>query len=75
MSTGEGKLAVPITAFYGSQDRRISRDMVCGWAAHTSASFSLVCIEGHHLWPTQKEAKAVWLQHIVDVCDKLPCSS
>ena len=69
--TGEPKLEIPITGFYGSQDRRITKAMVQGWAAHTSASFDLIQIEGHHLWPTQKEAKAGWLQHIVQVCEQL----
>ena len=67
----EPPFGFPVHAFYGSRDRRISRAMVEGWAAHTSGSFELTEVEGHHLWPLDRQAKARWLQHIVRDCQHL----
>lgn len=65
---GEAPLECPITAFYGSRDRRITQDMVDSWRRFTSSTFETIQIEGHHLWPLDKEAKAAWLGHI---CQRL----
>lgn len=56
----------PITAFYGSQDRRISKEMVNGWQQFTTADFRLLRIEGNHLWPLAAGPKTAWLQRIVE---------
>ena len=42
--------------------------MVDGWQLFTTGSFEAVQIEGHHLWPLDKEAKVSWLSHI---CQRL----
>lgn len=62
----EGKPAfeVPITAFYGSRDQKISPAMVAGWQRFTTAEFAVTEIEGNHLWPLKKAAKADWLSKI-----------
>lgn len=65
---GEPPLGCPITAFYGSRDRRITKGMVEGWQLFTNGSFEAIQIEGHHLWPLNKEAKVSWLSHI---CQRL----
>ena len=70
-AAGEAKFSFPVHAFYGTKDRRISRQMVEGWAAHTTGAFQLTEIEGHHLWPLVKESKAHWLQLIVEDCQRL----
>ena len=61
---GEPPLGCPITAFYGSRDRRITKGMVEGWQLFTTGSFEAIQIEGHHLWPLDKKAKVSWLSHI-----------
>ena len=42
--------------------------MVEGWQLFTNGSFEAIQIEGHHLWPLNKEAKVSWLSHI---CQRL----
>ena len=37
-----------------------------GWQHFTTGQFSCAAIDGNHLWPLDKDAKKVWLQHIVD---------
>ena len=39
--------------------------MVRGWQSFTTAAFSCAAVEGNHLWPLDKVAKAAWLQAIV----------
>lgn len=41
------------------------------WQRFTSGPFSCTRIEGNHLWPLQKEAKAVWLSKVVEGLRKL----
>jgi surfactin synthase thioesterase subunit len=65
--TGAEAFGFPITAFHGSRDRKISADMVAEWRRFTSAAFSQLEIEGHHLWPLDKAAKREWLSRIVAV--------
>ena len=43
--------------------------MVRGWQKFTTGSFDLITIDGHHLWPLIKEAKAQWLSSIVEHMD------
>ena len=56
----------PIVAYWGTKDRKIMQAMVRGWRNFTTASFQLIQIDGHHLWPLVKEAKLQWLTSIVD---------
>ena len=67
----EPKFSFPVYAFWGSRDRRISQQMVQGWADFTTGTFQLTEVEGHHLWPLTKESKARWLQLIADDCAAL----
>ncbi|KAL4451499.1 hypothetical protein ABPG75_007161 [Micractinium tetrahymenae] len=58
---GAPPFGFPLTAFWGSRDRRIKQRMVQGWARFTSGPFQLLEVEGHHLWPLEKASKAAWL--------------
>lgn len=60
-----------MAAYWGSRDRKITEKMVSGWGAFTSGAFTLERIEGHHLWPLDKESKCVWLQLIAERLEKL----
>ena len=64
--TGDAPFPVPFTCFWGSQDRRITQQMVLGWQDFTSCSFSAHQISGHHLWPFDREAKVHWLATVAD---------
>lgn len=55
-----------LTTFFGTRDRKVGRDMVLGWEKFTRGRFECVEVEGNHLFPLEKEAKTVWLQHIAD---------
>lgn len=56
----------PITAFYGTGDRRVSKEMVQGWQRFTSSGDFACCeVGGNHLWPLDKDAKRCWLEAIV----------
>ncbi|GIL59181.1 hypothetical protein Vafri_13849, partial [Volvox africanus] len=58
----------PIAAFWGTQDRRIKRELVAPWARYTRGSFQLIEINGNHLWPINHHgAKAMWLSRVVEV--------
>jgi hypothetical protein len=35
-----------------------------GWGRFTSGRFSCHRVEGHHLWPLDRESKQAWLAHI-----------
>mmetsp|Transcript_281 Transcript_281/g.407 ORF Transcript_281/g.407 Transcript_281/m.407 type:complete len:365 (+) Transcript_281:264-1358(+) len=61
-----GGFDFPLTTFFGTRDRKISRDMVLGWQEFTSGKFEIVEVEGNHLFPLDKEPKTLWLQHIAD---------
>ena len=71
LATGAEPFGFPICAYWGSRDRKITEKMVSGWRAFTSGPFTLERIEGHHLWPLDKESKRVWLQLIAGGLDKL----
>lgn len=62
-------LDIPLTTFHGASDRKISRDLVAGWQRFTGRGCSLETIDGNHLWPLQKPAKAEWLTRIACVLD------
>ncbi len=66
MRAGAAPFAFPLSTFYGSKDRRVTAEMVEGWRSFTTGPFSCTPIEGNHLWPLDKHAKAIWLQGIVD---------
>lgn len=63
---GKRPFEFPLIAFFGSEDRRISEDMVKGWEAFTTADFELHKIEGNHLWPLAADPKTTWLRMITD---------
>ena len=65
-AAGDKAFDFPCTTFYGSQDRRITADMVRGWQRFTTAGFECLSVEGHHLWPLDKQAKTAWLGMIVE---------
>eukprot|EP00884_Botryococcus_braunii_P006353 jgi/Botrbrau1/15719/Bobra.4_1s0089.2 len=71
---GKPPFDIPITSFFGTRDRRISREMVEAWRSFTRAPFECLPCEGHHLWPADKVAKAVWLDAIVTRLSRLPLS-
>ncbi len=58
---GAAPLDCPITAFYGTKDKRITKGMMEGWQRFTTGSHELLEIAGHHLWPLDKAAKHRWL--------------
>lgn len=55
----------PLTTFWGKNDRRIKKEMVEGWTRFTTGKFQISQIEGHHLWPLDRDAKRVWQEAIV----------
>ncbi|EFN56084.1 hypothetical protein CHLNCDRAFT_145599 [Chlorella variabilis] len=63
---GAPPFAFPLTAFWGTRDRRIKQHMVQGWSRFTTGAFQLLEAEGHHLWPLDKAHKAAWLQVVAD---------
>lgn len=65
LSAGEPPFAFPISTFYGTMDRRVTKGMVAGWQRFTTGAFSCAAIKGNHLWPLDKAAKMTWLQAIV----------
>ena len=52
--------------FYGSEDRRVTLPMVRAWQAFTTGPFTCDKVQGNHLWPLNKLAKAHWLKAIVE---------
>jgi hypothetical protein len=42
-----------------------------GWRRFTTGPFTCSVVEGNHLWPLQKEAKAAWLTEIVEHLNRL----
>ena len=68
---GTAPFSLPITAFWGRRDRRITSDMVHGWRRFTAAEFQCHCIEGNHLWPQDRDAKAAWLTEVVNGIGRL----
>ena len=56
----------PITTFYGLQDKRCDEFKVRQWRFFTKAKFEIIEVCGNHLFPLDKDCKAVWLMWIVD---------
>jgi mycobactin phenyloxazoline synthetase len=44
------RIAADIHAVGGNRDHRISRDMLAGWATHTSGEFTLSDFDGGHFY-------------------------
>jgi surfactin synthase thioesterase subunit len=63
-----------LTTFHATRDQMITREMVEGWETHTNGAFELLSIDGHHLFPLQKEQKRTWLEAIVARLEKLRLS-
>jgi hypothetical protein len=40
--------------------------MVRGWQRFTTGAFECLQVQGHHLWPLDKEPKAAWLGMIAE---------
>ena len=56
----------PITTFYGLQDKQCDEFKVRQWRFFTKAKFEIIEVCGNHLFPLDKDCKAVWLMWIVD---------
>ena len=63
------KYSFPMTMFSAKDDRMITEAMCNDWKEKTSKRFELVPIDGHHLFPLDKEQKDVWLKRIVKDLD------
>jgi surfactin synthase thioesterase subunit len=63
---GKENFTWPLTVFHGESDRMITREMCQGWETHTTGEFELLAIPGHHLFPLQKDQKAMWLRKIAE---------
>jgi medium-chain acyl-[acyl-carrier-protein] hydrolase len=48
----EEPLSCPITAYGGREDRKVQREHLAGWNAHTSAGFSVRAFPGDHFYLT-----------------------
>jgi len=60
----------PIQTYYATRDQKVAKQMVQGWQNYTTASFECGPIEGHHLFPLDKEGKAEWLEKAAQVLEK-----
>eukprot|EP00198_Chlamydomonas_reinhardtii_P005211 XP_001694547.1 predicted protein [Chlamydomonas reinhardtii] len=57
---------LPITAFYGTRDRRVTPALMEGWQRFTTGPFQLLAVPGNHLWPlNDRDSKAAWLACVV----------
>ena len=63
---GEKPFDFPLHTFHGTKDSRITAQMVQGWAEFTTGTFTETAVDGNHLWPLDRAAKAQWLQCIAD---------
>lgn len=67
---GEAPFAFPLTLFFATRDRKVTRPLVEQWAAFTTGAFAVHPIQGHHLFilatGDQRAAKEAWLGQIVD---------
>lgn len=62
----------PIHTFWGTQDKKITTEMVQGWSRFTKSEFTCTEILGDHLWPINNaEAKTAWLTHITEGLTKI----
>ncbi len=53
----EAPLAVPFTAYYGTEDPEAPRELVSQWSCHTSRDFSLEEIAGGHFFIQSEEER------------------
>lgn len=60
-----------LTVFSAKEDDIITQEMCEGWKEFTTGKFNLVIIDGHHLFPLQKEVKPTWLKAIADGLDSI----
>jgi medium-chain acyl-[acyl-carrier-protein] hydrolase len=58
--------AFPLVAFWGTRDRRVTEAHVRGWARLAGGRFSAEAVDGNHLWPLERGAKAVWLVRVAE---------
>lgn len=66
----KSKFTFPITVFSAKDDGMITSTMVKGWKEETTGMpFEFVEIDGHHLFPLDKEPKAIWLTKIAKGLD------
>ena len=68
-------LKVPMVAYYGTGDRRVTQPLVAGWQRWAASSFTCTPVSGNHLWPLDREHKQAWLKHIVDELDRVAMES
>jgi len=55
----ERRLVSPITAFGGTEDRRITRELVEAWSAETSGSFKVCMLPGDHFFVNSSRADLI----------------
>ncbi|KAL4515951.1 hypothetical protein Ndes2526B_g00665 [Nannochloris sp. 'desiccata'] len=61
----------PLYTYWGTSDRRVKQHHVKAWGEMCSGSFQCEEVDGNHLWPADKVAKAHWLGRIVDEMNKI----
>lgn len=62
---GAAPFDTPISTFYATEDKRITRDHVEGWRSFSSsAEFSSSAVQGHHLFVYNPEQKSDWFSQI-----------
>jgi medium-chain acyl-[acyl-carrier-protein] hydrolase len=69
----EQPLDIPITAFGGQHDERVSTDYLQGWQQHTEARFTLQLFPGDHFYYTRQNT--VLLRQIADLLSLSPRSA
>jgi hypothetical protein len=63
---------LPIFAWWGGRDRRVSKELVHGWSRFTSGPFQMTCMPGGtHLWPLDPALKPQWLKELVGHLESL----
>jgi len=69
--SGAPAISAPVVTFWGTRDRRVKQQHVELWQELCSGPFRCEAVEGNHLWPADKGAKADWLGRIVAELDAL----
>ena len=61
------RMECPVLALWGTSDRRVKEHHVRAWEGMVAVPGSFRCeaVQGNHLWPMDKTAKADWLSRIV----------
>lgn len=62
---GAPAFGFPVFSYWGRSDRRVKEKHVREWERFTKGAFKCEAIEGNHLWPLDKIAKAAWLEEVV----------